>query len=152
MGNEQTVESQSIHQPVKRQRCKSTTTTLNLSIEEKPAETESELSSSDLSGNNHHNPHYYKKSLLSVSESTSVPPFAPLTPSPSDNHLNVDNTFCFDAVASRQSFVKKRASMFKSMLIENGITGKYVSQRLVSIAAGFWLKNIESLGMEDKLV
>ena len=112
---------------------------------------EAELSSSSLSIHG-----YHKKSLLSVSET--IVPYTPLTPPPCNLSVN-DNPspreslgLPYDIMASRISFVKKRPSTFKTMTIDNGITGEYISQRLVSIAASFWLKNIEHLSMKDKLV
>eukprot|EP01083_Nonionella_stella_P301409 1033820_1 len=44
-----------------------------------------------------------------------------------------------------------KSFIHESMTIHNGITGKYISQRLVSISTSFWIAHIEPLPVEDKL-
>mmetsp|Transcript_43355 Transcript_43355/g.69477 ORF Transcript_43355/g.69477 Transcript_43355/m.69477 type:complete len:410 (+) Transcript_43355:26-1255(+) len=97
-----------------------------------------------------------KKSVPSFTdhESVTLSPMSASSPSlkEQDPHGQIKQAdLTYDGPASRISFVTKRASMFRQMPINNRMTNTRISQRLVSIAAAFWQRHIESLSFDEKL-
>eukprot|EP01083_Nonionella_stella_P035706 97375_1 len=73
-------------------------------------------------------------------ESVSSPMQSPSPSSILPEECTPNPTLC-----SLKSFICQSLSM------DNGVAGKYISRRLVAVAAGFWINHIESLSTETKL-